>query len=375
MAGFGRIVVRCVNIMLLLGLVLLPGMPRPAQAQDAVAWQVLTLVNQARAAAGAGPLSMNGALVAAAQRHSSDMAANNFLGHTGSDGSTAAQRISQAGYNWERVGENAAQTWGVDAGQVVSLWMGSAGHRANLLNPAFIDMGLAYATASNGAVYYTQTLGTQPGAVPPPVEAPPPTAVPPTQVPPTAVPPTQVPPTAVPPTRVPPTAIPPTQVPPTRIPPTAVPPTQVPPTVVQPTQVPPTQVPPTAIPALIITTQAPPEGGLPTPTLPASALPSSTPLPSGTPLPSATPPPTWTPASFPQATKIPPVVTVIPASGQISPGVVQLVEEPGIPWTLWFQRLPVGYRPVNAQGIELLPEDGIPPELWFQLPPALPQGE
>lgn len=323
----------------------LPGMARPVQAQDAVAWQVLNLVNQARTQAGLGPLTMNGALVAAAQRHSSDMAANNFLGHTGSDGSSASQRVSEAGYNWATVGENAAQTWSVDGNQVAGLWLGSDGHRANILNPAFIEMGLAYATASNGAVYYTQTFGAQPGAVPPPAQAPATN----TPVPPSPVPPTRVPPSPVPPTRIPPTA--------TRIPPSLTP---IPLVQASPTR--------TALPSA-----TPP----PTWTPPSVTQPGSTPLPTWTPLliVTATPlPPTWTPV--PNSIG---VTVIAPSSGSGStgttgaaPGVIMLMEEPGIPWTLWFQRLPLGYRPVNAQGIELQPEDGIPPELWFQVPPALP---
>ncbi len=289
MAVLRQLFMRCGLVVALLALALLPAAGHPARAQDEAAWQILSLVNQARAAAGVGPLTMNGALVTAAQRHSSDMAANNFLGHTGSDGSTVDQRVSQAGYTWATLGENAAQTWGVDAGQVVSLWLGSDGHRANLLNPAFIDMGVAYATGSDGAVYYAQTFGAQPGAVPPPAEPPPPTPIPPTPAPPTPI--------------------------------------------------PPTPAPPTPIPA------------------------------TSTPLPSATPPPTWTPAAWERAPESTPGMTN--RSGG-NPAVILLLEEPGIPWTLWFQRLPVGYRPVNAQGIALLPEDGIPPELWFQVPPALP---
>jgi uncharacterized protein YkwD len=282
-----------VVLLVLSGGLALFGAARPASAQDAVAWEVLSLVNQARAAAGIGPLAMNGALVAAAQRHSTDMASAGFVGHTGSDGSTAAQRVSDAGYTWAALGENAAQTWSVSAQEVFNLWMGSEGHRANMLNPAFVEMGLGYAAAANGAVYYTLTFGAQPGAAPPPVQEQPTLA---------AAPPTSTP-----------------------LPP--------PPTV--------------------------------------TALPSATPPP--TPVPASLIPPTA--ASLPTLQMTPLLMATLAAAFPIppaNPGVIQLIEAPGIPWTLWFQALPPDYRPVNAQGITLLPEDGIPPELWFQVPPALP---
>jgi uncharacterized protein YkwD/uncharacterized protein YraI len=123
------------------------------------AGQVLALVNQARAAAGLGPLNLDGALNAAAQRHSADMAAHNFLGHTGSDGSDPGRRAGEAGYGWSMIGENAAQRWDVNAQGVFDQWMGSSGHRDNILRAEYTDMGLAYAAAANGAVYYTMVLG------------------------------------------------------------------------------------------------------------------------------------------------------------------------------------------------------------------------
>lgn len=369
MGAFGWRLWRAGLVLVLIGLVWMPTPAAPVQAQDAVAWEVLNAVNQARAQAGLGPLTMNGALVAAAQRHSSDMAANQFLGHTGSDGSSASQRISEAGYSWATVGENAAQTWSVSAGDVVGLWLGSDGHRANILNPAFIDMGLAYATASNGAVYYTQTFGAQPGAVPPAAQAPPTN---------TPVPP----PTSTP---IPPSTN--TPVPP----PTSTP---IPP----PTNTP--IPPPTSTPRPLPTNTP-----RPAPTNTPVPPPADTSLESSDPLPANTLPPTFTPAlgvtqvvvvtqqdtAIPPATTAPlaafvtatpqtvagspPATRVAFAPGQntgpAAPGVIMLMEEPGIPWTLWFQRLPQDYRPVNAQGIELLPEDGIPPDLWFQVPPAL----
>ena len=110
--------------------------PPAVHAQDP--GTVLFLVNQARAGAGLPPLALNGALNAAAARHSNDMASHNHFDHIGTDGSDPATRVSQAGYTWSTVGENIAQTWSFDAGEVVNLWMNSPGHRANILGSGFL---------------------------------------------------------------------------------------------------------------------------------------------------------------------------------------------------------------------------------------------
>jgi uncharacterized protein YkwD len=133
--------------------------PRPdpvAVPGDASA--VIGLTNQQRAAAGLGPLAANGALHAAAQRESNDMAAQTKMSHTGSDGSTVATRVTAAGYSWHAVGENIAVGYGSAAG-VVTGWMNSAGHRANILNGVYTDIGVAVATGADGNKYWTMVLG------------------------------------------------------------------------------------------------------------------------------------------------------------------------------------------------------------------------
>jgi uncharacterized protein YkwD len=103
---------------------------------------VLALVNEERAAEGLAPLQRNAELDAAAAGHAADMRANGFFSHTGSDGSNVGQRASQAGYDWSRVGENIA--WGYPtAAAVMDGWMNSEGHRANILNAGYTEIGLA----------------------------------------------------------------------------------------------------------------------------------------------------------------------------------------------------------------------------------------
>merc|ERR1712226_658322 len=108
------------------------------------AWlpEMLTRVNKERADTGAPALCYNDKLIAAALTHSQDMADNNFFSHTGSDGSSAGDRATRAGYAWNGIAENIA-TGQTTVEQVMDAWMNSSGHKANILNPAYEHFGVA----------------------------------------------------------------------------------------------------------------------------------------------------------------------------------------------------------------------------------------
>lgn len=132
--------------------------PSPIEVSaDSIIQQVLSIVNRERSRVGLSPLRLQSQLTAAAQIHSNDMARHNFIGHTGSDGSSFVDRIKLQGYNFRRlIGENVA------AGQsspqeVMRDWMNSRGHRENILNPIFRDIGIGYARGNRP--YWTQTFG------------------------------------------------------------------------------------------------------------------------------------------------------------------------------------------------------------------------
>ncbi|MFV0318211.1 MAG: CAP domain-containing protein [Microthrixaceae bacterium] len=120
---------------------------------------MLAAVNAERAAAGVAPLSRCGTLDVAAEGHSADQAAHNNLSHTGSNGSTPPQRMTAAGYTgFNGWAENAAAGFRTVA-SVMNGWMGSQGHRNNILrsNMEHLGMGLAY--SANGTPYWTQVFG------------------------------------------------------------------------------------------------------------------------------------------------------------------------------------------------------------------------
>jgi uncharacterized protein YkwD len=121
--------------------------------------QVISLINTERVTAGLSPLSENGSLDAAAGGQSIDMAVNNFMSHTGSDGSSFWDRIIRAGYAPSTGGENVAAGQSSPA-DVVAAWMGSSGHKANILGP-YVDIGAGYASCSTSTYgsYWTVDFG------------------------------------------------------------------------------------------------------------------------------------------------------------------------------------------------------------------------
>jgi uncharacterized protein YkwD len=116
---------------------------------------VLDLINQERQNQGLPPYDLNGQLRSAARGHSQDMACNDYFSHTGSDGSSVADRVEAEGYSWSWVGENIFATSissSAAAQQAFDAWMDSSGHRANILSEHFTEIGIGY-TYSSGSTY------------------------------------------------------------------------------------------------------------------------------------------------------------------------------------------------------------------------------
>jgi uncharacterized protein YkwD len=108
------------------------------------------------------PLVWNTLTEQAAQRHSDDMANNDFFSHTGSDGTTVGDRLTATGYVWRTVGENIAAGF-FSAESVVQGWLDSDGHCANIMNANFREMAIAKTERSGTqfTVYWTQVLATR----------------------------------------------------------------------------------------------------------------------------------------------------------------------------------------------------------------------
>ena len=111
--------------------------------------QVAASINAERVSAGLPALTVNSQLEALAQSHAADMACNNMISHTGSDGSSAYSRAVASGYSGtfsEEIiygggGPQAAMTW----------WMSDQIHRDAILKQKTTEMGVGYAYFSNGS--------------------------------------------------------------------------------------------------------------------------------------------------------------------------------------------------------------------------------
>ena len=108
--------------------------------------QVIAMINQARATVNLGGLTVNAQLTSAAQTHSGDMACNNFLGHTGSDGSWIGDRLKAAGYNTYSYQEIIAIGSPQNA---IDQWAADAPHWEIVLNPNVTEFGVGYAYYAN----------------------------------------------------------------------------------------------------------------------------------------------------------------------------------------------------------------------------------
>ncbi|KUH36372.1 MULTISPECIES: sigma-70 family RNA polymerase sigma factor [Streptomyces] len=119
--------------------------------------RVTALVNTERARNGCGPVSRNGLLDTAALRHSEDMDARDYFDHRSPDGTDPGDRVTAAGYRWSTYGENIARGQQTPEA-VMESWMNSPGHRANILNCSFKEIGVGRHDASGGP-WWTQVFG------------------------------------------------------------------------------------------------------------------------------------------------------------------------------------------------------------------------
>ncbi|HEX2923829.1 MAG TPA: CAP domain-containing protein [Chloroflexota bacterium] len=132
--------------------------------------QVVELTNQERMKAGLLPLKWNDSLASAASGYAQDLAARNYFAHNSPEGSTPVERARQAGYEaygWGGLyeGENLARGFSTAEGAMRG-WMNSEGHRKNLLNPNYREIGVGVAAASNGALVWAQEFGSRPKVLP-----------------------------------------------------------------------------------------------------------------------------------------------------------------------------------------------------------------
>lgn len=121
---------------------------------------LLQLANAQRAKAGLQPLRANVRLMQAAQTQAEQTASARRLQHVlpGARYPRPEDRLDASGYPWRAWAENIAfgQKTPSDA---VEAWMQSPGHRRNLLDPRFTELGSGVALDATGRPYYVQVFG------------------------------------------------------------------------------------------------------------------------------------------------------------------------------------------------------------------------
>jgi uncharacterized YkwD family protein/spore coat assembly protein SafA len=135
-----------------------PGQKLTIPTLDAVKTQeneVVRLVNVERSKAGLRPLTANWQVSRVARIKSQDMATKGYFSHTSPTYGSPFNMMENFGIRFSAAGENIA--YGQRTPQeVMTGWMNSPGHRANILNPSYTQIGVGLATNSRGTKYWTQ---------------------------------------------------------------------------------------------------------------------------------------------------------------------------------------------------------------------------
>jgi len=131
-----------------------------SQQNDDYVQQILQLINNARAQNNLELLSLNSKLSSAAYVHSKDMACNNYVDHTGSDGTTWSTRIKAQNYPYSYASENiyvGNPAFGGTPDGAFTWWMNSQIHRDNILSKKISEIGIGYVfyAKSDYGGYYT----------------------------------------------------------------------------------------------------------------------------------------------------------------------------------------------------------------------------
>lgn len=123
------------------------------EAEHAFIKEVVNLVNIERAKEGLSPLTIDTKVQSAAMVRAKEC--EQSFSHTRPNGSSFATALKEQNVSYTRVGENIA--WGQRSPkEVMTAWMNSSGHRANIMNPNFTTIGVGYYENSKGTDYWCQ---------------------------------------------------------------------------------------------------------------------------------------------------------------------------------------------------------------------------
>ncbi|MDF2571908.1 MAG: uncharacterized protein K0R55_3512 [Sporomusa sp.] len=116
--------------------------------------QALSLLNQDRTANGLAALKANSQLTKLAENYALDMINRGYFSHYNPEGQSPFDRMKKAGITYKTAGENLGINTSVSAAE--KAFMNSSGHRANILNSAYTEVGIGVVHSPDGSIYVVQ---------------------------------------------------------------------------------------------------------------------------------------------------------------------------------------------------------------------------
>jgi uncharacterized protein YkwD len=119
------------------------------------------VINRTRVEMGLQPLAWNEEIAEVAREHSQNMAEFRFFSHRGLDNKMVSDRADARGIRkWRAIGENIAYNRGYQdpVAKAVQLWLNSASHKSNMLDPNWRESAVGVAVADDGSYYFTQVF-------------------------------------------------------------------------------------------------------------------------------------------------------------------------------------------------------------------------
>lgn len=164
-------------IALVLLFTLAPATPARADQYDQQRWDALAATNTERAKVGAQPLTLSSTVNAVAQACAVEVA--KYFDRTGALAHCNGRDITTIAHYGDRmpggrtgVAENISGSTNHSGAESIRLFMGSSGHRTNLLNPSYNTLGIGIAMTRNNMAIYVHNYGGYPGGVPSPISGP-----------------------------------------------------------------------------------------------------------------------------------------------------------------------------------------------------------
>lgn len=133
-----------------------PPNTNPSNVLTADEQQMLSLINKERTSRGLSALKVNSTLTQVARAHSRDMINRGFFSHNNPDGKSPFDRMKAAGVTYYTAGENIAGAPSVQSAH--TNLMNSSGHRANILNSKFTEIGIGVVDGGRYGKMFTQNF-------------------------------------------------------------------------------------------------------------------------------------------------------------------------------------------------------------------------